>query len=51
MIPAQSQQEQDQQRLQQTQNLRIRVPTGPIPMDPKKVVKSSTAPNLPTSNS
>ncbi|CAF3229839.1 unnamed protein product [Rotaria socialis] len=51
MIPAQSQQEQKQQRIQQTQNLRIRVPTGPIPMDPKKVVKSSTAPNLPTSNS
>ncbi|CAM4805770.1 unnamed protein product [Rotaria magnacalcarata] len=51
MIPAQSQQEQDQQRIQQIQNLRIRVPTGPIPMDPKKVVKSSTAPNLPTSNS
>jgi outer membrane biosynthesis protein TonB len=48
MTPAQPQQE---QHLQQNQNLRPRVPTGPIPIDPKKVVKSSTAPNLPTSNS
>jgi hypothetical protein len=50
VTPAQPQQEQ-QQRIQQNQNLRTRVPTGPIPVDPKKVVKSSTAPNLPTSNS
>lgn len=49
MNPMQS--EQEQQRLQQTQNLRSRVPTGPMPIDPKKVAKSSTAPNLPTSNS
>ena len=39
------------QRLPPNQILRPRVPTGPIPIDPKKVVKSSTAPNLPTSNS
>lgn len=39
------------QRVQQNQILRPRIPTGPIPIDPKKVVKSSTAPNLPTSNS
>ncbi len=49
--PAQPQQEQQEQRLQQHQNLRARIPTNPIPIDPKKVVKSSTAPNLPTSNS
>lgn len=41
---------------QQRQILRPRVPppppqTAPLPIDPKKVVKSSTAPNLPTSNS
>ncbi|CAF1202519.1 unnamed protein product [Adineta steineri] len=35
----------------QRQQSRTRVTTGPIPIDPKKVVKSSTAPNLPTSNS
>ncbi len=51
VTPAQPQQEQQQQRIQQSQNLRTRVATGPIPIDPKKVVKSSTAPNLPTSNS
>ncbi|CAF2647956.1 unnamed protein product [Rotaria sp. Silwood2] len=51
IIAAQPQQEQEQQRLQQNQNLRIRVPIGPLPVDPKKVAKSSTAPNLPTSNS
>lgn len=39
------------QRIPPAQILRPRVPTGPIPIDPKKVVKSSTAPNLPTSNS
>ena len=39
------------QRLPPNQILRPRIPTGPIPIDPKKVVKSSTAPNLPTSNS
>ena len=39
------------QRIPPNQMLRPRVPTGPIPIDPKKVVKSSTAPNLPTSNS
>ena len=42
---------QQEQRLQQIQNLRLQGPTGPIPIDPKKVAKSSTAPNLPTSNS
>ena len=39
-------QQQQQQRLEQMQQLRSRPP-----IDPKKVVKSSTAPNLPTSNS
>lgn len=29
----------------------LRVSTGPITIDPRKVVKSSTAPNLRTSNS
>jgi hypothetical protein len=48
ITPTQAQQE---QRLQQIQNLRLQTPTGPIPIDPKKVAKSSTAPNLPTSNS
>jgi hypothetical protein len=43
ITPAQPHQE---QRIQQSQILRPR-----IPADPKKVVKSSTAPNLPTSNS
>lgn len=38
-------------RIPPTQMLRPRIPTGPIPIDPKKVAKSSTAPNLPTSNS
>lgn len=33
------------------QQQRPRVPAGSILIDPKKVVKSSTAPNLPTSNS
>ncbi len=47
----QQQQQQQQQRLQQVEYGRPRAPTGPIPIDPKKVVKSSTAPNLPTSNS
>jgi hypothetical protein len=55
IAPAQSQEDQQpqqqQQRFQQSQNLRPRVTTGPIPIDPKKVAKSSTAPNLPTSNS
>jgi anti-sigma28 factor (negative regulator of flagellin synthesis) len=46
-----TQQNQQQQRLQQIENVRPRVPTGPIPIDPKKVVKSSTAPNLHTSTS
>ena len=39
------------QQEQQRQAARARVPTAPIPIDPKKVTKSSTAPNLPTSNS
>lgn len=44
--------EQQQQRLEQMSNLRARPPLGgPMPVDPKKVAKSSTAPNLPTSNS
>jgi len=47
----QQQPQQEQQRVPQSQNLRPRVPAGPIPTDPKKVVKSSTAPNLPTSKS
>lgn len=51
MASNQPQQEQEQQRIQQSLHQRIRVPSGPIPIDPKKVVKSSTAPNLPTSNS
>jgi hypothetical protein len=33
------------------ENLRSRATTGPIPVDPKKVAKSSTAPNLRTSHS
>jgi hypothetical protein len=41
----------EQQRLEPTTNIRLRLPTGPMPIDPKKVAKSSTAPNLPTSNS
>ena len=41
----------EQQRLEQMSNLRARPPLGPMPVDPKKVAKSSTAPNLPTSNS
>jgi hypothetical protein len=36
---------------QQMEHPRPRIPSGPIPMDPKKVLKSSTAPNLRTSNS
>ena len=41
-----------QQRLQQIENLRSRVPNIPnVGLDPRKVVKSSTAPNLPTSHS
>ena len=40
-----------EQHLQQIQNMGVRVHPAPIPNDPKKVVKSSTAPNLPTSNS
>jgi broad specificity phosphatase PhoE len=39
------------QRIQPNQILPARAPTGPISIDPRKVVKSSTAPNLPTSNS
>jgi hypothetical protein len=39
------------QRIQQNQILPARASAGPIPIDPRKVVKSSTAPNLPTSNS
>ena len=39
------------QRIQQNQILPSRTTTAPIPIDPRKVVKSSTAPNLPTSNS
>lgn len=45
------QQQQQQQRVQQNQIPRTRLPAAPIPIEPKKVVKSSTAPNLPTSNS
>lgn len=47
------QQQQQQQRLQQVEHMRARgPPLGlPAPVDPKKVVKSSTAPNLPTSHS
>lgn len=43
--------QQQQQRVQQNQVLRTRPAAGPIPTETKKVVKSSTAPNLPTSNS
>jgi hypothetical protein len=43
--------QQQQQRLQQIENLRSRVPTGSNVIDLKKVVKSSTAPNLHTSHS
>jgi len=49
-LPDQHQQQQ-QQRLQQIENLRSGLPPTPIPMDLKKVVKSSTAPNLRTSRS
>jgi hypothetical protein len=45
------QQQQQQHRLQQIENLRHGMPIGTSTVDPKKVVKSSTAPNLPTSNS
>jgi len=37
---------QQQQRFQQIENIRSRAPSGPNLIDPKKVVKSSTAPNL-----
>ena len=43
--------QQQQQRLQQIENLRSRLPPVPNAIDPKKVVKSSTAPNLPTVHS
>ena len=36
---------------QRPELVRGRPPLGPMPVDPKKVAKSSTAPNLPTSNS
>ena len=42
---------QQPQRIPQNQILPVRASAGPIPIDPRKVVKSSTAPNLPTSNS
>lgn len=46
------QQQQQQHRLQQIENLRQTLSlNGVVPIDPKKVVKSSTAPNLPTSDS
>jgi len=47
----QQQQQQQRHRLQQIENLRHGMPIGTSTVDPKKVVKSSTAPNLPTSNS
>lgn len=47
----QQSQQQQQQRLQQIENLRHDVSTIAITINPKKVVKSSTAPNLPTNNS
>jgi len=54
-IPAAINQNQSQmlaQQQQQQQQQRPRVPPNlPTAVDPKKVVKSSTAPNLPTSNS
>jgi len=45
------QNQQQHQGLQQNETLRHRPVTGPIPIDLKKVVKSSTAPNLRTSTS
>lgn len=44
-------QQNQQQGFPHNDNVRHRPPPGPGPTDPKKVVKSSTAPNLPTSNS